>query len=140
MEENKESILAPRTTSVAITDGVRVSVTSQYQADQSDASAKRYVFAYTVRIANESRSPIQLKTRHWIITDASGKIEEVQGLGVVGRQPMLRPGESFQYTSGAVLQTQRGIMHGSYQMEREDGNAIDVEIAPFSLELPYTLN
>jgi ApaG protein len=103
-------------------------------------AAHRYVFAYTVRIANEGAEPAQLRSRHWIITDASGKVEEVRGPGVVGRQPLLRPGEHFDYTSGCVLETPRGEMRGSYQMLRSDGGAFDATIAPFLLALPHSLN
>jgi ApaG protein len=127
-------------TSMAITEGIRVSVKSAYVPEQSVPRAHRYVFAYTVRIANEGTEPAQLRTRHWIITDANGKVEEVRGPGVVGRQPMLKPGEQFEYTSGCVLQTSRGEMRGTYQMYRTDGSMFDATIAPFSLALPYSLN
>jgi ApaG protein len=126
--------------SSAITQGIRVTVSSEYVAAQSSPSAKRYVFAYTVRIANEGSAPAQLRTRHWIIEDGNGKIEEVRGPGVIGQQPMLRPGEHFEYTSGCVLTTARGTMHGTYQMHRPDGSQFDAEIAPFALALPYSLN
>jgi ApaG protein len=126
--------------STALTEGIRVSVRSQYVADQSVPVAQRYVFAYTVRIANEGIEPAQLRTRHWVITDAGGKMEEVRGPGVVGQTPYLRPGEHFEYTSGCVLQTSRGQMHGSYQMYRPDGRMFEAEIAPFMLALPHSLN
>ncbi|HEY6463191.1 MAG TPA: Co2+/Mg2+ efflux protein ApaG, partial [Polyangiaceae bacterium] len=115
----------------AVTEGIRVSVRAQYVADQSVPRAKRYVFAYTVRIENEGPEPAQLRTRHWIITDGAGKVEEVKGPGVVGQTPYLRPGEHFEYTSGCVLQTTRGEMRGSYQMYRPDGRMFDATIAPF---------
>jgi ApaG protein len=124
----------------AVTEGIRISVRSQYVADQSVPTAQRYVFAYTVRIANEGAEPAQLRTRHWIITDATGKVEEVRGPGVVGQTPYLRPGEHFEYTSGCVLQTARGEMRGSYQMYRPDGRMFDATIAPFVLALPHSLN
>jgi len=127
-------------TSTAVTEGIRVQVRSEYVPDQSVPSAKRYVFAYTVRIANEGAEPAQLKTRHWIITDGNGKVEEVRGPGVVGQTPLLRPGEHFEYTSGCVLQTPRGEMRGSYQMTRPDGRGFDAMIASFLLALPYSLN
>ena len=127
-------------TSSALTEGIRVSVRSQYVADQSQPLMKRYVFAYTVRIANEGAEPAQLRTRHWIITDGAGKVEEVKGPGVVGQTPLLRPGEHFEYTSGCVLQTSRGQMHGTYQMHRPDGRIFDATIAPFLLVLPHSLN
>ena len=130
----------PKEVSNAITDGIRVTVKSQYVADQSAPLAQRYVFAYTVRIANEGSEPAQLRTRHWIITDGTGKVEEVRGPGVVGHQPSLRPGEHFEYTSGCVLRTARGQMHGTYQMQRPDGRMFDAEIAPFVLALPHSLN
>src|SRR5262249_14207041 len=110
-----------RVVSNAITEGIRVTVTSQYIAAQSSPSARRYVFSYTVRISNEGAQAAQLRTRHWIITDANGKVEEVRGPGVVGQQPLLRPGEHFEYTSGCVLETPRGSMHGTYQMHCPDG-------------------
>ena len=126
--------------STAVSDGIRVSVTSSYVPEQSAPKARRYVFAYTVKIANEGSQPAQLKTRHWIITDGNGKVEEVRGPGVVGQQPLLRPGENFEYTSGCVLQTPRGEMRGTYQMYRPDGSMFDATIAPFALALPYSLN
>ena len=127
-------------TSSAVTEGIRVSVRSRYVADQSLPLVQRYVFAYTVRIANEGTEPAQLRTRHWIITDGSNKVEEVKGPGVVGQTPYLRPGEHFEYTSGCVLQTPRGQMHGTYQMHRPDGRIFDAAIAPFLLALPHSLN
>jgi len=127
-------------TSSATTEGIRVSVKSQYLADQSVPQNKRYVFAYTVTIANDGAEPAQLRTRHWIITDGTGKVEEVKGPGVVGQTPYLRPGEQFEYTSGCILQTARGQMHGTYQMVRPDGRMFDAVIAPFLLALPHSLN
>ena len=126
--------------STALTEGIRVSVRSQYVADQSVPLGQRYVFAYTVRIANEGLEPAQLRTRHWVITDAGGKVEEVRGPGVVGQTPLLRPGEHFEYTSGCILQTPRGEMRGTYQMYRPDGRMFDALIAPFLLALPHSLN
>lgn len=126
--------------SVAVTEGIRVSVTSEYVAAQSVPRSKRYVFAYTVKIENEGTSVAQLRTRHWVITDGNGKVEEVRGPGVVGQQPTLKPGEHFEYTSGCVLETPRGTMRGSYQMRRGDGSEFDAVIAPFDLLLPYSLN
>jgi ApaG protein len=98
------------------------------------------VFAYTVTIANEGSAPAQLRSRHWLITDGTGRVEEVRGPGVVGQQPFLNPGDSFEYTSGCVLTTPRGEMRGTYQMHRPDGREFDARIAPFSLALPMTLN
>ena len=126
--------------STALTNGIRVTVKSVYVPEQSAPLMHRYVFAYTVRIANEGSEAAQLRTRHWIITDASGKVEEVRGPGVVGHQPLLGPGEHFEYTSGCVLQTPRGEMRGTYQMHRPDGRQFDAAIAPFALALPHSLN
>jgi ApaG protein len=120
----------------AITQGIRVTVRSNYLPDQSSPEDDRYVFAYTVAIVNEGVGPAQLRTRHWVITDGKGKIEEVRGDGVVGEQPRLSPGQTFQYTSGCVLKTPIGSMHGSYQMFRDDGSSFDAVIAPFSLASP----
>ena len=130
----------PEAVTSALTQGIKVTVTSQYVPQQSSPQGKRYVFAYTVKIQNEGSTAAQLKTRHWIITDGNGKVEEVRGPGVVGQQPLLRPGEQFEYTSGCVLETPRGSMRGSYQMFRQDGSSFDAQIAPFSLALPYSLN
>lgn len=126
--------------SSAVTEGIRVSVKATYVAEQSAPRSKRYVFAYTVKIANEGSSPAQLRSRHWVITDGAGKVEEVRGPGVVGQKPMLKPGEQFEYTSGCVLTTPRGEMRGTYQMFRPDGSSFDATIAPFELLLPYSLN
>ena len=126
--------------SSAITEGIRVSVTSVYVPSQSSPAEHRYVFAYTVRITNEGAEPAQLRSRHWIITHQSGKVEEVRGAGVVGHQPLLRPTEHFEYTSGCVLDTPRGNMRGTYQMHRPDGRVFDAEIARFELAMPYSLN
>jgi ApaG protein len=126
--------------STATTDGIRVTVTAVYVPEQSSPRMRRYVFAYTVKIANEGNAIAQLRSRHWVITDGEGKVEEVRGPGVVGQQPTLKPGEEFEYTSGCVLQTPRGEMRGTYQMHRPDGPAFDANIAPFSLTLPFSLN
>ncbi len=126
--------------STATTEGIKVSVRSVYVPDQSVPRAHRYVFAYTVTIANEGSAPAQLRSRHWLITDGTGRVEEVRGPGVVGQQPLLNPGDSFEYTSGCVLTTPRGEMRGTYQMHRPDGREFDARIAPFSLALPTTLN
>jgi ApaG protein len=123
-------------TSMAVTQGVRVRVQSQYLPDQSEPRHDRYVFAYTITISNEGTRSAHLKTRHWIITDARGEVEEVRGDGVVGEQPRLSPGQSFQYTSGCVLTTPVGTMQGSYRFWREDGTFFDAEIAAFSLASP----
>lgn len=123
-------------TSNAVTEGIRVRVQSQYLPDQSSPRDDRYVFAYTITIANEGLRTAQLRTRHWIITDGRGVIEEVRGDGVVGEQPRLAPGQSFQYTSGCVLTTAVGTMQGTYRMWRDDGTYFDAVIAPFSLASP----
>ncbi|MFN7696517.1 MAG: Co2+/Mg2+ efflux protein ApaG [Deltaproteobacteria bacterium] len=133
-------MLRPTTTSSSITDGIRVSVTSRYIPEQSVPRLKRFVWAYTIRIVNESSAAAKLVSRHWTIVDAMQKVEEVRGPGVVGEQPRLEPGQTFQYTSGCVLQTSRGTMRGTYQMVRDDGSGFDAEIAPFALELPAMLN
>ena len=123
-----------------ITQGIRVVVTSKYVPERSSPTARQYVFAYTVKISNEGDKTAQLKTRHWVITDANGKVQEVRGDGVVGAQPVLEPGQSFEYTSGCVLPTPRGTMHGAYQMVAPTGAQFDAEIAPFALALPHSLN
>ena len=129
--------------STAITQGIRVTVQATYLPRQSAPAERRYVFAYTVTIRNEGTAPARLVTRHWIITDGHGSVEEVQGPGVVGETPRLLPGQSFEYTSGCVLQTPRGSMHGTYQMVRDSHEEFDAEIAPFELVSPdsaYFLN
>jgi ApaG protein len=128
-------------TSEAVTNNVRVEVESQYAPDQSLPVQSQWSFYYTIRITNESHETVQLLNRHWIITDATGHVEDVRGPGVVGEQPVLGPGESFQYTSGCRLNTPTGVMHGTYQMVvTESGARFDVEIAPFALHEPYTVH
>src|SRR5512135_2090093 len=119
---------------------ISVSVNTAYLAEQSDPSADRYVFAYTITIANSGTVAAQLISRHWIITDAENVIQEVKGLGVVGEQPLLRPGESFEYTSGTAMATPVGTMRGTYQMVAEDGNKFEAEIPPFTLSMPRVLH
>jgi ApaG protein len=123
-------------TSEALTQGIRVMVHAVYVPEQSSPAADRYVFAYTVVIINEGAAPAQLRTRHWIITDGHGQTEEVKGPGVVGETPRLLPGQQFRYTSGCILKTSFGTMHGTYQMHRDDGACFDAIIAPFSLASP----
>ena len=123
-------------TSSALTEGIRVRVQSLYLPEQSSPSDDHYVFAYTITISNESPRPAQLRTRHWIITDGHGEVDEVRGEGVVGEQPRLAPGQGFQYTSHCVLQTAVGTMQGTYRFWRDDGSYFDAEIAPFSLCAP----
>jgi ApaG protein len=126
--------------SEAVTNNVRVEVESQYAPDHSQPFQNQWFFHYTVRITNEGDDTVQLLSRHWIITDATGHTEEVHGDGVVGEQPTLTPGESFQYTSGCPLRAPSGVMRGSYSMVTEEGDHFDVEIAPFALHEPYTVH
>lgn len=117
-----------------------VTVETAFISEQSDETRDRYVFSYTITIRNDSSIGAQLISRHWIIKDATDEIQEVRGLGVVGAQPLLQPGESFQYTSGCVLTTPVGSMKGSYQMVAEDGTQFDAPIAEFALSMPRTLH
>ncbi len=126
--------------SEAVTNNVRVEVESQYAPEHSQPFQNQWFFHYTVRITNEGDETVQLLSRHWTITDASGHAEEVKGPGVVGEQPVLAPGESFHYTSGCPLKTSTGLVRGTYQMVDEDGGYFDVEIAPFALHEPYTVH
>jgi ApaG protein len=119
---------------------ISVNVNTTYLAEQSDPSADRYVFSYTITISNTGTVASQLISRHWIITDAENVVQEVKGLGVVGEQPLLRPGESFEYTSGTAMATPVGTMRGSYQMVAEDGNKFDAEIPVFTLAMPRVLH
>jgi ApaG protein len=119
---------------------IRVSVTTAYLPEQSDAEEHRYAFAYTVTIANEGAVAAKLISRHWVITDANSKVQEVRGMGVVGEQPHLKPGESYQYTSGTILETPLGSMYGSYQMVGDDGLQFDAAIPVFTLSLPHSLH
>jgi ApaG protein len=127
-------------TSEALTRGIRVSVVSQYVPERSRPAAKQWFFAYTITIANEGAEIVQLRTRHWIITDGDGRVEEVRGDGVVGEQPVLAPGQTFTYTSGCPLQTPFGTMRGTYQMVSQRGEEFDVRIAEFTLSEPYTVH
>lgn len=127
-------------TSEATTRGIRVHVTSEYSPERSHPSEHQWFFLYTVRISNEGPETVQLVTRHWIITDANEHVEEVRGPGVVGEQPVLESGESFEYTSGCPLSTPFGTMHGTYQMVTRGGETFDVQIAPFTLSEPYTVH
>ena len=123
-----------------LTRGILVTVRTQYIPERSSASARQYAFAYTVTIANKGTVTAQLKSRHWIITDANGVVQDVQGEGVVGAQPVLHPGEEFEYTSWCIIATPGGSMRGTYQMVTQDGDRFDAEIAPFRLALPQLLN
>lgn len=126
--------------SEAVTNNVRVEVESQYAPERSQPFQSEWFFTYTVRITNEGEESVTLLSRHWIIADATGHTEEVKGPGVVGEQPVLGPGEAFQYTSGCPLPTSTGVMRGTYQMVTNDGGHFDVEIAPFALHEPYTVH
>jgi ApaG protein len=119
---------------------IEVTVKTTYVPGQSAPESNRYVFAYTVTITNAGDVPARLLTRHWIITDANEKIQEVRGEGVVGEQPYLVPGMTFEYTSGTILETPVGVMRGSYQMETDDGTRFDAEIPAFTLSVPRTLH
>lgn len=119
---------------------IRIQVATQYVDDQSEPAIDRYVFAYTITIENVSDFPAQLMSRHWVITDANGKIQEVSGDGVVGEQPKLGPGETYRYSSGAVLETPVGAMQGRYRMQTDDGIDFDAPIPPFTLAVPGTLH
>jgi ApaG protein len=122
------------------THAIAIEVATRFLPEESAPDYGRYVFAYTIRIHNHGQVPAQLISRHWIITDANGKVQEVRGDGVVGEQPRLAPGESFEYTSGAVLETGLGTMRGSYRMRTDDGTAFDAPIDPFTLSIPRTLH
>lgn len=119
------------------TRSVRVSVEAEYAPGRSSPQQNQWFFLYTVRIQNQGQETVQLIGRHWIITDAMGQVQEVRGLGVVGKQPVLTPGETFEYTSGCPLTTPFGSMRGSYQMMNDRQDTFDVEIAPFTLTEPY---
>src|SRR5450432_1121388 len=126
--------------STAMTNGIMVTVKSQYIPERSSLSGRQFAFAYTVRISNEGDVTTRLESRHWIITDAGGHVEEVRRPGVVGVQPRLKTGKSFEYTSWCVLATPSGEMRGTYQMVTDAGSTFDASIAPFRLTLPQTLN
>jgi ApaG protein len=119
---------------------VAVSSQTQYVAEQSDEEHSRFVFAYTITIRNQGSIPAQLVSRHWIITDGRNQIQEVRGLGVVGVQPLIKPGESYEYTSGTAIATPVGTMKGSYQMVAEDGTHFDAQIPEFTLSVPRVLH
>ena len=119
---------------------IQVDVQSSYVAEHSAPESNRYVFAYTVTIQNTGAVAAQLRTRHWIITDANGRVQEVRGEGVVGNQPHLVPGEGFRYTSATAIETPVGSMHGSYQMVADDGRRFDAPIPAFSLSVPNVVH
>jgi ApaG protein len=126
--------------STAVTRGVRVDVDPEYLDQQSDPKRGLWMFSYAVRISNQGADPVQLVSRHWIITDATGRVEEVRGPGVVGEQPVIQPGRSFEYRSGCPLPTAMGTMHGTYQMVTARGERFDATIPPFTLAEPYSVN
>ena len=130
----------PSPVSEAITRGIRVEVMSRHTPENSRPGQAEWVFQYTVRITNQSTNTVQLVSRHWTITDGLDHVEEVRGPGVVGEQPVLAPGESFQYSSWCPLRTPTGVMRGTYQMTRPDGEQFDIEIAPFALKARYSVN
>jgi ApaG protein len=113
---------------------------ASYVADQSDPAKDHFVFSYTITITNTGDVAAQLLSRHWIITDGEHRVQEVKGLGVVGQQPLLQPGESFEYSSGAAIATSVGTMHGTYQMRADDGHTFAATIPPFTLSVPRTLH
>lgn len=119
---------------------IDIGVETTYIEDQSDPEADRYVFAYTITISNAGQVPAKLLNRHWLITDANGKVQEVRGEGVVGEQPHLQPGEKFQYTSGTVIETPVGVMEGEYEMVTDAGEGFIAPIDRFSLSIPRTLH
>ncbi|MCW5830472.1 MAG: Co2+/Mg2+ efflux protein ApaG [Deltaproteobacteria bacterium] len=123
-----------------VTRGIRVHVESAYAPDLSLPEQHKWFFRYTVQVSNEGQETVQLVSRHWIITDAESHVEEVKGPGVVGEQPVLKPGESFTYTSGCPLETPFGSMHGTYQMVTKAGEQFDAQIAPFTLAEPMSIN
>ena len=121
----------------AETDGIRVAVQSYFLEEQSDPDQAQFVWAYRIKITNNANVTIQLLNRHWIITDAAGRIKDVKGEGVIGEQPVITPGQHFVYTSGTPLTTSSGFMRGTYEMQNEDGDHFFVEIPTFSLDSPY---
>ncbi len=128
---------------ITSTDDIEVAVASFFLRDQSQPDVHRFVWAYRIRIANHSKRQVQLLTRHWVITDGAGRVEHVRGPGVVGEQPILNPGQSFEYTSGCPLSTPTGMMVGTYQMIDGEGAEFDIDIPAFSLDSPFanqTLN
>lgn len=127
-------------TSEAVTRGIRVRVVSEYAAERSRPADKEWEFLYTITISNEGSDTVQLLTRHWIITDGDGHVEEIRGPGVVGEQPILAPGEAFEYTSRCPLRTPFGTMKGTYQMVTPEGEQFDARIAEFTLSEPYTVH
>ena len=126
--------------SEAVTQGIRVQVESHYHPGRSRPAEEEWFFSYAIKIRNEGTRTVQLLTRHWIITDANGHVQEIRGPGVVGQQPLLSAGQSFEYTSFCPLKTSFGTMHGTYQMVTDSGETFDAEIAPFPLGEPHSIN
>lgn len=120
-----------------MTESIEVTAKSFYLEDQSSPADGHFVWAYWIRIENQGDQTVQLRNRYWRITDSMGRVQEVRGAGVVGEQPVLKPGESFEYTSGTPLSSPSGIMAGAYQMERADGEMLDVDVPAFSLDSPH---
>jgi ApaG protein len=131
---------SPITSSEALTEGVRVSVRARYSAEHSDPGQSQWFFLYTIRIQNEGDETVQLTDRHWYIVDGSGRTEEVQGPGVVGNQPVLEPGQAFEYTSGCPLTTPFGSMSGTYRMQRSNGTVFEAEVGLFELREPSSIH
>ena len=130
----------PVTASEALTEGIRVRVQARYSAPHSSPEKGRWFFLYTIRVSNEGSEALTLRSRHWIISDGTGRIEEVRGEGVVGEQPEIQPGRTFEYTSGCPLPTPFGSMEGNYEMIRGDGSSFRARIASFELSLPHALH
>ena len=137
MRSMKEDLIDDVMTFEAVTDGVHVAVQSYFLREQSDETAGHFLWAYRIRITNESDHTVQLLNRHWVITDGTGSTKEVRGAGVVGEQPTLGPGEHFVYTSGTPLETPSGFMRGTYEFSHNDGTVFPVEIPAFSLDSPF---
>ena len=135
-----DRVFDPAPVSEATTQGIHVEVLSRHVPENSKPELDEWVFQYTVRITNRSSETVQLLSRHWVITDAFEHVEEVRGPGVVGEQPVLRPGESFKYSSWCPIRTPTGFMRGEYTMTHPDGRMFDVEIAPFALKARYTVH
>jgi len=126
--------------SEAVTRNIRVSVETEYAPGRSNPAQSQWFFLYTIRLKNEGRDTVQLMSRHWIITDAMGDVKEVRGPGVVGKQPVLEPGETFEYTSGWPLPSPFAVLEGSYEMITAEGDRFDAKIAPVALSEPYTVH
>ncbi len=124
----------------AVTNGIRIIVTPEYVPRRSDPTKSVYLFAYHIKITNESKKSVQLLSRYWNITDSKGNVEEIRGPGVIGKKPQLKSGESFEYTSYCPLSSEFGMMHGFFKMVRDDGFVFDANINPFKLAIPFSVN